>query len=383
MQPPCHSLDCRSKQLAMNGLRFFLKRERRCRRSANGNQPLRFWDNKISRSLPFRCRSFDVSQQKLFSCFARFSAEQSALGFRLFGCFFLRSRSWRGRFFRLFPLRFFFFRSRRLLHHECVNPFDKSHRRGIALAPAKFHNAGITAVASGRSWRHFIEQFFHHILLPQNRQCGTSRVQRSFLAERHHFLRQRTHCFRFGQCGLDALVFDQAANLIGQQRLSMLGGSPKLNRFFLMSHCKPRGENCRLGRSADPIWTCTLDADHRHLHHSSFEFHTQAQAELLELILNLVKRLLAKVSILEHLALALLRQLANRGDVRVVQTIRRAHAELDFVHAHVEQFLQLHVLFAYTRWGLVELDHVFVKVHEYVEVMAKDGGGLEQRVVRC
>ena len=84
------------------------------------------------------------------------------------------------------------------------------------------------------------------------------------------------------------------------------------------------------------------------------------------------------------------------GDIQVVQgydvlnpkqvifTVDKKHkldAELDLIHAHVEQLLELYVLFAHTGRRFVELDHVFVEVDENIEVMAQNRGGLEQRVL--
>src|SRR5205814_4902534 len=67
-------------------------------------------------------------------------------------------------------------------------------------------------------------------------------------------------------------------------------------------------------------------------------------------------------------------------DIGVVQTIGRADAQLDFVHAHVEKLLQFHVLFAYSGGRLIELDHVFVEIDEDIEVMPQNSRSEERRV---
>ena len=121
---------------------------------------------------------------------------------------------------------------------------------------------------------------------------------------------------------------------------------------------------------------------HWHVHQARIEFHAQTQTKLLQFVFDFVERFLAEVAILEHLGLGFLGKLTDGGDVRVVQAIRRAHAQLDFVHAHVEQLLELHVFFAHTGRRFVELDHFLVEVDENIEVMAQNRGGLEQRVVR-
>jgi hypothetical protein len=61
-------------------------------------------------------------------------------------------------------------------------------------------------------------------------------MNRSFLAEGHHFFRERSNRFRFGQRRLNALMFDQRANLIRQQRFAVLSRAAKLDRLFLVSH---------------------------------------------------------------------------------------------------------------------------------------------------
>ena len=66
-------------------------------------------------------------------------------------------------------------------------------------------------------------------------------MQRPILSQGNHAFSERSHCLGFGQSCLDALVLNQAANLVRQQRLSMLGGAPELNRLFLVSHEKGSG----------------------------------------------------------------------------------------------------------------------------------------------
>src|SRR5205807_8393947 len=61
-------------------------------------------------------------------------------------------------------------------------------------------------------------------------------MDRSFFAKRDHFFRERAHRFGFCQGGANALMLDQTANLICQQRFSMLGSATKLYRFLLVSH---------------------------------------------------------------------------------------------------------------------------------------------------
>ena len=75
-------------------------------------------------------------------------------------------------------------------------------------------------------------------------------------------------------------------------------------------------------------------------------------------------------------------KLTNSGDIRIVQAIGRAHTELDLVHTHVEQLLELDVFFAHASRCLVELDYFFVVVHKDIEVVPQNRRRLEQCVIR-
>jgi hypothetical protein len=61
-------------------------------------------------------------------------------------------------------------------------------------------------------------------------------VERAGLSESHHFFRERTNGLGLGQSGFDALVFDEAANLIGEQRFAVLSRAAELDRFLLVPH---------------------------------------------------------------------------------------------------------------------------------------------------
>jgi hypothetical protein len=61
-------------------------------------------------------------------------------------------------------------------------------------------------------------------------------VDRTVFAKRDHFFGKRADRFRFCQRGFDPLMLDQIANLIGEQRFTMLGFAAEPHRLFLMSH---------------------------------------------------------------------------------------------------------------------------------------------------
>ena len=83
-----------------------------------------------------------------------------------------------------------------------IYPLQIGDRSSVAFALPKFHDSGVTAVAIGRARRDFIEQFFHRIFLPENREGGATSVERPFFAERDHFFRERPDRFGFRQRGL-------------------------------------------------------------------------------------------------------------------------------------------------------------------------------------
>src|SRR5207249_4623109 len=86
----------------------------------------------------------------------------------------------------LFPGRFFFD------DLCCIDPLDECHGSGVALALAELHNARVTAVALRRSWRDVVEQSLYDSLLPQCRECGPARMNRSLFSERNHLFRERS-----------------------------------------------------------------------------------------------------------------------------------------------------------------------------------------------
>src|SRR4051794_40909415 len=123
-------------------------------------------------------------------------------------------------------------------------------------------------------------------------------------------------------------MLNQAANLVRKQRFPMLGGSAELDCLLLVSHGEKSSGINYLRLNARSVCTGTLNTD-RHIHQTDIELHTEAEAKLLQLLLDLVKRFLAEVAVLEHFRLGLLCQLANGCDVGVVQAVRSANAQFD------------------------------------------------------
>src|SRR4029453_6446976 len=153
------------------------------------------------------------------------------------GLFWLRHRFfWFCAWLDRFSFSLFFFPPFFLYSWCCIDPLNECHRSGVALALAELDNARVTAVALGRSRRDVVEEFLDSILLPQSRQGGPARVNRSSFAEGHHLFRERSNRFRFGQSCFDALMLDQGANLIREQRFAVRSRATELDRLFLVLH---------------------------------------------------------------------------------------------------------------------------------------------------
>ena len=109
----------------------------------------------------------------------------------------------------------------------------------------------------------------------------------------------------------------------------------------------------------------------------------EAEAEVDELVLDFVEGLFAEVAVLEHVVLGLEGELADGGDVGVVEAVGGADGELDFVDAHVEDAAEAVALLVGGELGargVAGLQLVRV-VDEDVEVVAEDGGGGFERGV--
>src|SRR5437016_6559631 len=104
-------------------------------------------------------------------------------------------------------------------------------------------------------------------------------------------------------------MLDQAASLICQQSFPMLGRASELYRFLLVSHRE----------LADARWLLrarTIGAgsdidSNRRFHQTGIKFHSQSQSEGSEFVLNLVKRFLAEVPILQHFCLGFFGELVH------------------------------------------------------------------------
>ena len=177
-------------------------------------------------------------------------------------------------------------------------------------------------------------------------------MNRPAFAEGHQFFGDGTRGFRLGEGRGHAPVLDQAANEFASIALRCSEVRPSLAvRFKCRMNFLIRPLVSSFGASINP----------------GSKFMPERKAEGGQLVLDLVERLLAEVAVLEHFLLGLHRQLADGGDVGVVQAIRRADAELDLVDAHVELLLELDLLFVLLVGGFFEFHRVLVVADKHIQ----------------
>jgi len=97
-------------------------------------------------------------------------------------------------------------------------------------------------------------------------------MQITTLPESNHLFRERTDGFSFGEGGFNAFVFDEAADLIGEQSIAMRGRTTEFDSFLTMAHGVLFG----------------------FLHSGKFdetliELHTEAQTKLSEFVFDFVE----------------------------------------------------------------------------------------------
>src|ERR1700694_4264986 len=108
------------------------------------------------------------------------------------------------------------------------------------------------------------------------------------------------------------------------------------------------------------------------------DLHPEMQPHLRQHFLDLVERLAAEIRRAQHLGLGLLHQIADVDDVVVLETIGRAHRELELVDLLEERRVEGEVRNGFRRGlalGLLEID-------EHVELVLQDARRIGERVLR-
>src|ERR1700722_6608293 len=129
--------------------------------------------------------------------------------------------------------------SRRLWRSLCprlIHKFEVGHQRGIALPRTKLHDSTITPMTTPGPRRHFGKQSLNGVFLPQKRKGYATGMEIAPFTESDHPFGKRPHSLCFRQSRLDSTVLDEAANLVRQQQIPMLGFAAQLNRFLCVTH---------------------------------------------------------------------------------------------------------------------------------------------------
>src|SRR5437773_5993810 len=100
-----------------------------------------------------------------------------------------------------------------------IYPLQIGDRSCVAFALPKFHDSSVTPAAIDRAWRDFIEQLFHRIFLPKNRESGPTSMDRPFFAEGDHFFRERPDRFGFRQRGTNTLMLDRKSTRLNSSHI--------------------------------------------------------------------------------------------------------------------------------------------------------------------
>ena len=248
---------------------------------------------------------------------------------------------------------------------------------GIAGPLANADDAGVATLPVGMLFAEVGEQFLDEVLLAEEGDGLPALVQGATLGESDHPVGVLADFLGFGNGGGDAAVLNQAADQIGQHGPTMLGFEAQRGCCGTMSHgSKSPSRLLGLGRRAQELGGGVKGGVG-----AAFDFHPQREAEMGEFVFDFVERFLAEVPVLEHFDFGLRGELANGGDVGVVQAVGGADAEFNLVDAHGEQFLELDGFGADFLLGFLEFDDdVLVVIAEHVEMMAEDVAGLHHRV---
>src|SRR3989442_11423484 len=240
-----------------------------------------------------------------------------------------------------------------------LDQLDHRERRRIPVAGAQFDDARVAARALGEARRDLVEELLHHAAPPDERAGAPARVQRPLLAEGDHAVAPATQLLRLGVGGAHHLVLEQRGHQVAQERPAVRRRPPELHACHAVAH--------DLRRLLLVLQAAAVELLARR---EVLEPHAEREPHLVEELLDLVQRLAAEVLGLEHLLLALLHQLADVLDVRVLEAVGRAHRELEVVDRAVEGLVlrRLAPLAALThrrRWLLLE-------VHEDAELLLED-----------
>ncbi len=103
-----------------------------------------------------------------------------------------------------------------------IDEFDHRNRRGIAVAEAGLHHAGIAAVALLVARADHVKELLDHGEVAHLRDRLAAGMQAAALAERDQLLHHRAQILRLRQRRDDLLMLDQRGGKVRQHRLAMI-----------------------------------------------------------------------------------------------------------------------------------------------------------------
>src|SRR6266702_4064547 len=125
-----------------------------------------------------------------------------------------------------------------------VHPFEDGALGGVTLALVEADDSGVAAVALFLRRGDLVEEDFHGVLLMKTRGGQAAVVEGAALAEGDHFLGDRAGGFGFGQRGGHAFVFDEAANQVGEHRISVWCSAGQLGGSLEVAHKGAVSDTC-------------------------------------------------------------------------------------------------------------------------------------------
>src|SRR5438552_3220481 len=255
------------------------------------------------------------------------------------------------------------------LRARALDQLDHRERRRVPVAGAQLDDARVAARAVGEARRDLVEELLHHAAPPDERARAPARVQRPLLAEGDHAIAPAAQLLRLGVGGAHHLVLEQRGHQVAEKRPAVRRRAPELHACHTVAH--------DLRRLLLVLQAAAVELLARR---EVLEPHAEREPHLVEELLDLVQRLAAEVLGLEHLLLALLHQLADVLDVRVLEAVGRAHRELEVVDRAVEGLVLRRLA------PLAALTHrrrrLLLEVHEDAELLLEDARRLGNRVLR-
>src|SRR5438067_4208473 len=250
-----------------------------------------------------------------------------------------------------------------------LDPLDHRARRRVPVARAQLDDARVAARPLREAGRDLVEELPHHAAPPDERRGAPASVQRPLLAEGDHTVAPAAQLLRLGVGGAHHLVLEQRGHQVAEERPAVRRCAPELHACHAVAH--------ELRRLLLVLQAAAVELLARR---EVLEPHAEREPHLVEELLDLVQRLAAEVLGFEHLLLASLLQLADVLDVRVLETVGRAHRELEVVDRAVEGLVLRRLV------PLAALTHrrrrLLLEVHEDAELLLEDAGRLGDRVLR-